>query len=124
MKTNRVTEMKHLNQRIMKLVNELMSFCYKYGSSNLDIQVRTTTTDTTIYVKAEGINLNDKILDQSKELLSAPRCHEMEEYYWNLSGDNDMDTELTLVGMMIDEHKVEYDKEKKIVEFTIKRLMS
>ena len=36
----------------------------------------------------------------------------MEEYYWELSGNYDMDTELTLVGMMTDDAKVYYDNEK------------
>ena len=32
----------------------------------------------------------------------------MEEYYWNLTGDNDTSTEVTLVGMMIDEAHINY----------------
>ncbi|SHI13346.1 hypothetical protein SAMN02745196_03103 [Clostridium collagenovorans DSM 3089] len=118
----RVKDMKHLNQRTMKLVNELMSFCYKYGSTNLEIKVNTTTEETTINLKAFGISISDKVLESSNELLSAPRCHEMEEYYWNLSGDNDLDTELTLVGMMIDDYSINYNKDERVLEFNIKRL--
>jgi len=31
----------------------------------------------------------------------------MEEYYWQLAGESDCDDELTLVGAMIDEAKIE-----------------
>ena len=34
--------------------------------------------------------------------------HEVENYYWNLGGECEFDTELTLVGMMINSAKVTY----------------
>lgn len=114
--------MKHSNQKTMKLVNELMSFCYKYGSTNLELTVATTMVDTKVSLKAFEISISDKTLELSRDLLSAPRCHEMEEYYWNLSGDNDLDTELTLVAMMIDDYTLDYDRDSKILKFTITRL--
>lgn len=95
--------MKHINQRNMKIISELMNFCYKLGAKDLHIDVSNQENQTTIYLKADIRTINNKTLENAENLLKSPRCHELEEYYWNLPGDDDTDTELTLVGMMIDD---------------------
>ena len=41
--------------------------------------------------------------------LSTKRQHEIEEYYWNLPSDYDSESQLSIVGMMIDFAEVIYD---------------
>jgi hypothetical protein len=114
--------MKHINQRNIRIVDELMSFCYKYGASKLEIEVDSKKNEIIIIVKAHVKHFPKETLVLANNLLSAPRCREMEEYYWNLSGDDDTDTELTLIGMMTDEAEVNYINEK-LLEIKLKRLI-
>ena len=100
--------MKHASQRNIKIVTELMSYCYNHGSDNVNIDVRKEDKKIIIFIKAQISFISKEDLEFLEKLLNAPRCHEMEEYYWNLTGDDDTDTELTLVGMMIDDAHINY----------------
>ncbi|WP_138207952.1 hypothetical protein [Haloimpatiens lingqiaonensis] len=111
--------MKHNNQRNIKIVSELMNFCYSNGGKNMTIDVKTEEDRTLIYIKSKIENLSEATLEISRKLLNAPRCHEIEEYYWNLTGDDDTDSELTLVGMMTDETCITY--EDNILEIKVVR---
>jgi len=44
-----------------------------------------------------------------------PRRHDIEEYYWELTGDDDLDTELSLVGMMVDDVVIDYKNNKDLI---------
>lgn len=100
--------MKHTDQRNIKIVTELMGFCYKHGSFNVHIDINKKYEKIIIYIKAQISFISQENLELLEKSLNTPRCHEMEEYYWNLTGDNDTGTELTLVGMMIDEANINY----------------
>ncbi len=104
--------MKHLKQRNIKIVDELMSFCYKQGANKIHIDVITQASETTFMLSAEIPNLAEETLITFQKLLNTPRYHEMEEYYWNLTGDNDTDSELSLIGVMTDESEVKYTDDK------------
>lgn len=103
--------MKHTNQKNIKLVSELMSFCYYYGATKLNIDVNHKDTEMEINLEAHIKNMPKEVLETVKNMLSSPRYREIEEYYWNLSGGDDTDSELVLVGMMIDSANVNYDNE-------------
>ena len=100
--------MKHIYQKNIKVIDELMSFCYKYGATDIHIDVTYKDESFLIDVETKILNLSEEVLEMANRLLSAPRCHEMESYYWGLSGDDDTDTELTLVGMMSDDAHIDY----------------
>lgn len=100
--------MKHIYQKNIKVIDELMSFCYQHGATDIQIDVKYSDESFFIDVKTSIKNLSEETLEISNRLLSAPRCHEMESYYWGLSGDDDTDTELTLVGMMSDDAHIDY----------------
>lgn len=112
--------MKHINQRNIKIIDELMSFCYKLGATKIDISISTVEKVVTIMLSTNITDLDSSIIENMKRLLDAPRCHEMEEYYWGLTGDDDTDTELTLVGMMTDEAYVNYTNSSNL-EIVLKR---
>ncbi|MGV8983952.1 hypothetical protein [Clostridium sp.] len=100
--------MKHTQQRNIKIVNELMGYCYNHGSDNVHIDIRKENEKIIIFIRAQILTLSKDALELLERSLNAQRCHEMEEYYWNLTGDNDSYSELVLVGMMIDEAHVTY----------------
>lgn len=100
--------MKHTNQRNIKIVTELLSYFYNHGSDNVHIDINKEDEKVIIFIKAHITFISSENLEFLKKSLNVQRLHEMEEYYWNLTGDNDTDTELTLVGMMIDEVNINY----------------
>lgn len=114
--------MKHINQRNTKIVTELMNYCYKNGTDNIHVDVKKYNEKISIFLRAEMVNISKEDLELLEKLLNAPRCHEMEEYYWNLTGDNDTDSELTLVGMMIDEAHINYVNDEYLEILVIRKL--
>ena len=100
--------MNHTNQRNMKIVDELMMFCLNHRCDNINLNLKIEDEKTIITIKAYINNLSDDILSEIKSLLSTPRRPEMEEYYWNLNGNDDPDSELILIGMMTDDVIIEY----------------
>jgi len=85
-----------------------MGYCYNHGSENVHIDINKEKEKVVIFIKAEISSMTKEDLELLERSLSAQRCHEMEEYYWNLTGDNDSYSELILVGMMIDEVHINY----------------
>jgi hypothetical protein len=113
--------LKHANQRNIKIVTELLSYFYNLNSDNVHIDINKDGKKIIIFIKAQISFISSENLEFLKKSLNVQRCHEMEEYYWNLTGDNDTDTELTLVGMMIDEVHINY-VEGEYLELTLTRI--
>jgi hypothetical protein len=112
--------MKNSNQRNIKIIDELMSFCYKNNCENIKIDISCQSNITTIILNADIPNIKEKDLIYIKKSLDTPRYHEMEEYYWSLTGDDPDSTELSLVGMMVDESEINYNNP--LLEIILKRL--
>ena len=85
-----------------------MGYCYNHGSENIHIDINKENEKVVIFIKAKISSISKEDLELLERSLNAQRCHEMEEYYWNLTGDNESYSELTLVGMMIDEARITY----------------
>jgi len=113
--------LKHTNQRNIKIVTELMNYCYKNGSYNVHLDINKKDKKIIIFVRAQITYISRENIELLEKSLNTPRLHEMEEYYWNLTGDTDTGTELALVGMMIDEATVNY-VEGQYLEILLTRL--
>jgi hypothetical protein len=101
--------MKHNKKRISKIVDELITYFFSMGATDMNIQEKKDYYKITL-------NTNYIAKDQAKieKLIKSLKCdkqEEMEEYYWELAGDCDVDTELTLVGMMIDKAEINIHEE-------------
>lgn len=103
--------MKNEHKKNIKLVNEIMLLCFKLGADNINIDFKTIENKSIITINAKIISLSNNDLKIIKNLLSTPRRKDMEEYYWNLNGDDENNYELSLVGMMTDEVHVDYHKD-------------
>lgn len=95
--------MKHIRQRNARIAEELILFAYKYGAENINLNIKNNAHETIIAIEATNVNLDKETIETITNLLNVPRCIEMEEYYWNLTGESDMDSELSLIGVMSDE---------------------
>lgn len=96
-------------QKEIKITNEILNFCYRHNSNHISLDIKNYADKTIFNISSCIENLNEEYLEELRKLLSYPRYHEMEEYYWGLTGEASADSELTLVGMMTDEASVEYN---------------
>ena len=111
--------MKHMIQRNARIAEELILLAYKHRAQDIKLDIKNKENETLISIEATNINLDNENLNTIKELLNTPRCKEMEEYYWNLTGESDTDCELSLIGVMIDE--IELNFENKKLKINVKR---
>ena len=61
-----------------------------------------------IYSLGKIKDIREEELTELINILNTERQHEIEEYYWNLLSESEEDSELAIVGMMIDQAEVEY----------------
>ena len=101
--------MKHEIRRISKILDELITFCFLHGTKDMDISIKNHEDYFKIKINTDTIDCSDEKVIRLKELLDYPRQEEMEEYYWELAGECDFDTELSLVGMMVDKAEVHFE---------------
>ncbi|WP_040215306.1 hypothetical protein [Clostridium polynesiense] len=110
---------KSVDQINLKILNELINFCMHHGASDLDIKIKDNPSEIYIQIHTTAEGIDENTIKTLKKYLSAPRQHEVESYYWELSGEDEADSELTLVGMMTDEAEVSYEEGK--LEIRVKR---
>lgn len=100
--------MKHIRQRNTRIAEELILLSYRYGAKDISLNINNENNQTIITINATNVNINIETLNSIKELLNVDRCSEMEEYYWNLTGESDTDCELALIGVMTDKCNIDY----------------
>ncbi|MGL4773140.1 MAG: hypothetical protein ACRC2K_06180 [Clostridium sp.] len=100
--------MKFKTEKNLKIVNELISYCYHYGSDEVSMDIKNVDDSTRIHIKAKLTNFSEDNLQNLIDTLNVPRQHEVEQYYWHLGGESAFDSELSLVGMMVDESNISF----------------
>ena len=111
--------MKFKIEKNIKIINELISHFYKLGIVDIHIDISDDNDNSYFNICGKVDNLSSNELDSLISILNTPRQHEIENYYWNLGGECEFDSELTLVGMMINSAKVSY--KDKILKISIIR---
>lgn len=106
------------SQKSIKLVSELTAFFFKAGAKEMDINIKDEEKEVVISIKAKIKDLTQDKLNILNDL-NTPRQSQVEEYYWELAGENDQYQELTLVGMMIDQAEINYEDD--ILEVAVYR---
>lgn len=112
--------MKHLRQRNINLLGEFTSYLLNLGCTDIHIDFSTSEDETKINFTSENHNLTEKNILKLNSLLNTPRREDIEEYYWELNGDEHDYSELALIGMMIDSAEVSY--ENNILKVNMNRL--
>lgn len=95
--------MKHEIKKVSKIIDEISTFCLKHGANTISMKVENKKKFFKLTFDMDCMDYKDKKVMVLKRLLSVPRQTEMEEFYWELTGESDHDTELSMVGMMVDE---------------------
>ena len=100
--------MKHYHKRITKIVDELINYLFSMGATDTSVNIKDIENHYKISFESNYEKGMDEKIDKLIKYLNCPRQEEMEEYYWELTGDCDVNTELSLVGMMVDEVEVSF----------------
>ncbi|NBI05484.1 hypothetical protein [Senegalia massiliensis] len=111
--------MKHDIKKISKIIDELTTFCLIHGANNINMNVENSKEYFKISFYVDCLDYKDKRVSRLERLLNVPRQTEMEEFYWELTGESDHDSELSIVGMMID--KVEFIHENESLKIILYR---
>ncbi len=94
--------MRHENKKIGKIVDELVTFFCAYGASKIDVTIDRLDDRIDFKFVVDQLDGNEKIVKMFEDLINFPREEDFDEVYWNLAGESDHDTELTLIAYMID----------------------
>ena len=72
------------------------------GATDISMELQEKDEYYKIYFKCNYTENNEEKIEKMVKYLKVDKQEEMEEYYWELAGDCDVDSELSLVGMMTD----------------------
>jgi len=106
-------------EKTMKITNDLMLYCHNHGATEFNTNIIEEDNAITYVIHALPVEVTDEQLEGLKKRLGAPRQRDVEQDYWELMGESEDFTELTLVGMLCDEAHVAYNY--KVITFTLKR---
>ncbi|MCK8061659.1 MULTISPECIES: hypothetical protein [unclassified Fusibacter] len=110
--------MRHENKKIGKIVDELTTFFLTHGANTIEMELKSLDDRIDIIFHIDHLNENDRIVKMFSDLINVPREEDFDEYYWSLAGESDHDTELTLVGYMMDEVKFYHKEESFAIKLT------
>lgn len=98
-------------EKSMRIINDLVSFCYYEGAEKISMEWKNLGGKSMqMEVSCAIENLEQKKLEQIRRVLRLPRQHEVEQLYWELSGETEFSGELSLVAAMSDAAEVTYEK--------------
>ncbi|QGU96597.1 hypothetical protein GOM49_17225 [Clostridium bovifaecis] len=100
--------MRHEVKKVSKIVDELIEFCFLHSTEKVNVTVENKKDRFEIIAHSDNVNCSDEKVERLKELLSVQRQNEIEEYYWQLAGEDEHNGEFSLVGMMVDEAEVKF----------------
>lgn len=101
--------MKLKMQKNMRIMTDLMGYCYHLGGTHFQVDMSLEAKSTHMSISTEVAQVSEETLAEITRVLNTPRQYDMEQNYWDLSGDEEVGDELLLVGVMVDHASVVYD---------------
>ncbi|MCK8817221.1 universal stress protein, partial [Natroniella sulfidigena] len=92
-----------------KLVSELMSFYFELGIKEVQVDVEHKPDEVITCIQGQKEDLSSDKVDELDDFLNTARVTQVEEYYWELVGESNRSTELSLIGMITDKAEIEYE---------------
>jgi hypothetical protein len=108
-------------KKTTKIMDEVTSFFMANGSTEISIKVSNKGNYTSVTFEVEDSKLSIGELDEIEDSLSIPRQEDVEEYYWQLNGADETESEFDLIGMMIDSYTLEVSGSKLRLELFRKK---
>ena len=107
--------MKHDIKKVAKIADEVLTFCLLHKSDRTRMDVKHLPDGFVVEIEAFHIDITDEKVARIEEYLNVHRQDEVAEYYWQLAGEIDDENELSLVGMMTDDYKLEFTEESLVI---------
>ncbi len=108
--------MKHEIKKICKIVDEMTTLLLRDDTDMVDFRINRLPDKTIISITDYNTRYTQKEVQDLLDCFNVQRQHEVEEYYWQLVGECDNDSEITIIGVMIDESKVELKDNNMYIE--------
>lgn len=100
--------MKLRYEKNIRIMNDLLGYCHYLGAHTFQMDLDMQPAVSHITVRADVSHIAPGEVESLSRLLNLPRQREVEQNYWNISGEEEIDTELTLAAVMIDSAEVSY----------------
>ena len=94
-------------QRIAKIIDEMTLFFFSMGATNISTNIRVEDEEIVITLESNFKGDQKNNIEKLVKCMKIPKQEGMEEYFWSLTGECSIDTELSVVGMMIDRSEME-----------------
>ena len=98
--------MKLRYEKCVRVMTDIMGYCHLVGCKDFSIDFEMRSTESEVIVRAKIDDIPDSVIEKLDHVLNIPRQREVEQYYWNISGEEEIDDELPLAGMMTDRASV------------------
>lgn len=99
--------MQHQVKKLTRIVDEILTMFMLNGAEEIDVKMKKEGKKIFIYFTMYNCPFDDDYLQELEDNLNIQRQAEVEGYYWQLTGENDLGEELFLVGAMIDQAFIE-----------------
>jgi len=92
----------------LKISSDLMKYCHHHGAKYYKTKISEGEKSIMYVITAYPVTITEEQLEKLRAKLNAPRQRDVEREYWELIGESDSFTELTLVGMSCDDSRIDY----------------
>ena len=100
-------------KKITRLVDEVTSLLMRSGSNDINVRIKRDSELSTITIIDYNSAYPDDEISSLNDVLNIQRQCEVEEFYWELMGDDSHEDELFLAGSLVDKATVnKIDKDR------------
>jgi len=93
----------------LRISSDLMTYCHHHGATEYETIISNGDESIMYIIQAYPVTMTEKQLKSLTTKLNAPRQRDVEQEFWELIGESEDFSELTLVGMSCDEARIDYD---------------
>lgn len=95
-------------EKNLKIISEMILYFKNLGNKNVHLDFAYDETKSSFSISGDVSNISTEKLNELNNILNSPRQKEVEECYWQLGGESELNCELSLIGAMIDSAQIEY----------------
>ncbi len=99
--------MKHEIKKICKIVDEMTTLLLQEDTDAVEFKINKLSDRIVISIVDHNTKYTQTEVDELLACLNVQRQKEVEEYYWQLVGESDDDSEWIIIAAMIDSAKIE-----------------
>ncbi len=107
-------------KKAVKIISELMTYYFANRATSFKIdfnrnKIENNHIEFVIKIRGKLAGISNEEINNLRKSLNIKREVQVEEYYWELAGEDNQGQEMDLVGMLTDKGLVEYDNEELII---------